>query len=51
MFMDLNDFINFVYYGFILNGKEIECMDVIEVFNFGFVLGNVFKYVWCFGRK
>lgn len=39
------------HYKLILNGKEIQCIDVIEALGLGFHLGSALKYAWRFGRK
>lgn len=39
------------YRGLVIDGHEIQCIDVIEVLDLGFHLGNALKYAWRFGRK
>lgn len=39
------------YRGLEIDGHEIQCIDMIEVLDLGFHLGNALKYAWRFGRK
>ncbi len=39
------------YYKVKIKGVEVECLDVIDVLDLGFCLGNTLKYIWRGGRK
>jgi hypothetical protein len=48
----MSDAINPTHYkGVTINGVEVQCIDVIELLDLGFHLGNALKYAWRLGRK
>jgi hypothetical protein len=48
----MSDAINPTHYrGVTIDGVEVQCIDMIELLDLGFHLGNALKYAWRLGRK